>query len=211
MQLLWPTMPSPGGTRPEESQWSLRWWQGFVDQDGTVEPLLGFQVQSFIVFQHTSSIHPKMGGISNVLAQSKDMYDIYIYMFVLYYVNIYTYLNLFTVFIWTFSGSRTPNRNNHFQPRAYGVFVNVSMLRFFSFLQESLIEPQCLHRKFSEHQEGHMFIIGQVRCDHQQTFTFDWHPGWGKSLIILAVLAKIEKKSNLPKTGRDMDMSHERR
>jgi len=29
-------------------------------------------------------------------------------------------------------------------------------------------------------------------------------------LIILAVPAKIEKKSNLPKTGRDMDMREDR-
>lgn len=42
--------------------------------------------------------------------------------------------------------------------------------------------PYHPNHEFSEHQEtSYMFSIGQVRCDHQQTFTFDWHPGWGKS------------------------------
>lgn len=71
--------------------------------------------------------------------------------------------------------------------------------------------PYHPNHKFSEHQEGHMFSIGQVRCDHQQTFTFDWHPGWGKSWgKSLPFLQRLRRKSNLPKTGRDMDMREDR-
>ena len=113
-------------------------------------PLLGFQVQSFIVFQHTSSIHPKMGGISNILAQSKDMYDIYIYF--LYYVYIFIYL------FGPFPEAGPQTEANHFQPRSYGVFL--LMFRCFDCsFRATVSSPYHPKHKFSENQEGHICLL----------------------------------------------------